>query len=143
MLGKTNVKIKPNKKKVEFEILEFTSSILPTTWTEVTEGTEYTATNEYGEWKVWADNYSYYTASGAFDGDAETYWRSSNHSDSNTPFYIGIDLPSNVLISPKDIYIKSHGEGSSTNPPKLLGLNLIICPVSIFSYIPVLSWIIT
>ena len=99
MLGKTNVKVKPNKST----ILEFVSSIAPTTWEKVTIGTEYTAYNEYGKWRIWADTYrnSSYPVSNAFDGTNDLNWQSDSRSDNTTPTYMGIALPEGISICPK------------------------------------------
>lgn len=102
--------------------IEFTRYPHPTSWTVVTTGKEYTATNEYGEWRIWADNYggSSYTLNYAFDNEGSKRWESAAHSDGTTPIYMGIDLPEGIAINPKKIYIKFAEIGANS---KLLGFN--------------------
>lgn len=106
----------------------FTSCPFPTSWTEVTHGTKYKATNEYGEWNIWANTYLgtensflYF----AFDRNNDTSWMSAGHSDSTTAFEIGINLPINFLINPSSIYIKSSRASgtSSSRYAKIMGYN--------------------
>lgn len=97
---------------------EFTSCPFPTNWTEVTAGTKYNATNDYGEWNIWTTgNYSGSTASidKAFDRNDTTLYASVEHDDKSTPYEIGIDLPINCLINPSSIYIKLSRAGSMIN----------------------------
>ena len=111
---------------------EFTSCPFPTTWTEVTAGTNYIASNEYGEWKIWADNFFGTSTTYlylAFDRDNSTSWQSSAHSDSTTSFEIGIDLPSKILINPTSIFVRAQYEGISGtigNRAKIMGYNPLI-----------------
>lgn len=61
------------------EYLDFTSSITPTTWNKVTLGTDYNATNDYGEWTVSAGscmNTDYYPAYQVLDGSDSSEWES-------------------------------------------------------------------
>lgn len=105
---------------------EFTSCPFPTNWTEVTAGTKYNATNEYGEWNIWADNFCDDIVLGkrptylAFDRDNSTCWRSSEHSNGINSFEIGIDLPLKTLINPTSIFISSAYVGLIT---KVMGYN--------------------
>ena len=98
----------------------FTSSITPTSWTAVTTGTEYISSNDYGEWKIWADNcYTNYPISYAFNGSSTNNWRSQNHT-----VCIGINFPEGVAICPKNITSKIAYVASTTNgSSKILGLN--------------------
>ena len=121
-VNKADVNLKPlieNKKVLKRYIGEnlvyqknrdtfFTSCPFPTSWTEVTAGTQYKATNEYGEWNIYADDCYDNGSSGvnkAFDGIVST---AHNFKKANfTNKYIEIDLPNGVLIkplSPKIIY---------------------------------------
>lgn len=89
-----------------YEDIEFTSCPFPTSWTEVVEGTQYKSTNDYGDWKIYADNYNgaYHGVYAAFDSDFTSYWKSNSRS--NTVSYeMGIDLPENIFIKPKSIEI--------------------------------------
>lgn len=98
---------------------EFTSCPFPTTWTEVTAGTKYKATNEYGEWNIYADN-SYDSYSGvnkAFDGIVSTAHKFKTANFTNK--YIEIDLPNGVLIKPLSPKIIYHYTGTC----KLQGFN--------------------
>ena len=80
---------------------EFTTGIFPTNWTEITTA-EYTSTDLYGEWKIWANRY---TASQwakfyiiyAFDGDSSTKWHGGVSSTSGNA-EMGIILPTNTAI---------------------------------------------
>ena len=104
----------------------FTSCPFPTSWTEVTTGTKYKATNEYGEWNIWATNYySTFSVNNAFDTNKSSYWCSTRHTNINTPYEIGIDLPINCLINPSSIYIKSMcaSGASSSYYAKVMGYN--------------------
>lgn len=145
-VNKADVNLKPligNKKVLKRYIGEnlvyqkngdtfFTSCPFPTSWTEVTAGTKYKATNEYGEWKIWADNFFGASATHlylAFDRDNSTSWQSSAHSDSTTSFEIGIDLPSKILINPTSIFVRAQYEGISGtigNRAKIMGYNPLI-----------------
>lgn len=105
------------------EIIEtsFTSRPFPSSWAEVTTGKEYRATNSYGDWRIWADNYtSGNPVSYAFDASYSTMWYSADHSNSTTAYNIGIDLPEGVTIRPEYVRIWSYGHNASS---KLLGLN--------------------
>ena len=106
---------------------EFTSCPFPTTWTEVTAGTKYKATNEYGEWNIWATNYysPTHTVNKAFDTNKSSFWQSLAHANGNTQYEIGIDLPINCLINPSSIYIKSSCASgtSSSYYAKVMGYN--------------------
>lgn len=108
---------------------EFTSCPFPTNWTEVTAGTKYNATNEYGEWNIWADNF-YHDILGndkylyfAFDRNNSTCWQSSEHSDVTNSFEIGIDLPLKTLINPTSIFISSAYQGNIKSETKVMGYN--------------------
>lgn len=87
-------------------IITFNSSIAPTSWTEITTGTEYTATNTYGEWTISASEYnsgSY--AFQSFDGNDSTSWRPANMADSTVYAWIQQLFP--IPINPSVIRIKS------------------------------------
>lgn len=109
-LGTTNIILPYSKaylgsklvyQKSGYEDIEFTECPFPTEWTEVTKGTEYTATNDYGEWRIWADDYyssSYYVYKG-FDGDDDTLYRIAKTSGTEI-HYAGIILPAKIKIKP-------------------------------------------
>ena len=121
-VNKADVNLKPligNKKVLKRYIGEnlvyqknrdtfFTSCPFPTSWTEVTAGTQYKATNDYGEWNIYADDCYDNGSSGvnkAFDGIVSTAHKFKKANFTNK--YIEIDLPNGVLIkplSPKIIY---------------------------------------
>lgn len=90
----------------------FTSCPFPTSWTEVTAGTQYKATNDYGEWNIYADD-SYDSSSGvnnAFDEIVSTAHKFKNANFTNK--YIEIDLPNGVLIKPLSPKIIYHYTGT-------------------------------
>lgn len=91
----------------------FTSCPFPTSWTEVTAGTQYKATNDYGEWNIYADDCYNNGSSGvnkAFDGIVST---AHNFKKANfTNKYIEIDLPNGVLIKPLSPKIIYHFTGT-------------------------------
>lgn len=108
------------------QIIEFSSSIVPTNWTEVTTGKEYTSTNSYGEWRIWADNYlGSDTIDNAFDGATYSLWESSAHSSSSSVYYCGIKCPDGTSINPTSIYLEYSNMSSSLTGGKsyLQGLN--------------------
>lgn len=87
-----------------YEDIEFTECPFPTSWTEVTKGTEYTATNDYGEWRIWADEYySSYTLNKGFDGNDNTKYMTTGGKTTSI-LYLGIDLPEGIRIKPTKIY---------------------------------------
>lgn len=125
-VDKTDVNLKPligNKKVLKRYIGEnlvyqkngdtfFTSCPFPTSWTEVTAGTQYKATNDYGEWNIYADD-SYDSSSGvnnAFDEIVSTAHKFKNANFTNK--YIEIDLPNGVLIKPLSPKIIYHYTGT-------------------------------
>ena len=126
-VNKADVNLKPiigNKKVLKRYIGEnlvyqknrdtfFTSCPFPTSWTEVTAGTQYKATNEYGEWNIYADDCYDNGSSGvnkAFDGIVST---AHNFKEANfTNKYIEIDLPNGVLIKPLSPKIIYHFTGT-------------------------------
>ena len=126
-VNKADVNLKPligNKKVLKRYIGEnlvyqkngdtfFTSCPFPTSWTEVTAGTQYKATNEYGEWNIYADDCYNNGSSGvnkAFDGIVST---AHNFKKANfTNKYIEIDLPNGVLIKPLSPKIIYHYTGT-------------------------------
>ena len=126
-VNKADVNLKPligNKKVLKRYIGEnlvyqkngdtfFTSCPFPTSWTEVTAGTQYKATNEYGEWNIYADDCYNNGSSGvnkAFDGIVST---AHNFKKANfTNKYIEIDLPNGVLIKPLSPKIIYHFTGT-------------------------------
>ena len=100
--------------------IEFTTCIFPTSWTAVTTGTSYKASNEYGEWHITATN-SYsnsYSAQKAFDNDASTYWRGNDFASGSQTREMEIDCP--VQIKPSQFYIKCGRIGDNS---KIQGFN--------------------
>lgn len=88
---------------------EFSSCPFPTTWVKVGDY-EYTATNDLGTWKIVANTGK--NVNNGFDGDTSTAWK---------PDAIGItyrtadiELPSNILIKPTEIYIKINEIGNNS-----------------------------
>lgn len=111
--------------KSGYEDIEFTECPFPTSWNAVTTGTEYTATNDYGEWRIWADSvYDNFPIPNAFDGNTNSFYESGSLS-SNANYYIGIDLPDGVLIKTTNIYIvhRYMHPGSSGLLTYIQGLN--------------------
>lgn len=86
-------------------IITFTDVIAPSSWTAVTTGTKYTATNEYGTWEASASGYtgSYY-ASNPFDLVASTQWRKANMVADE---YAWVQQLFPILINPKVISVRS------------------------------------
>lgn len=136
-LGTTNIKLPYSKAYLGSALVyqksgggyvdtEFTSCPFPTEWTEVTARTEYTAINDYGEWRIWAGN-AYdggdYSIAYAFDGSYNTsdYWQSIYLTTSTITVSIGIDLPINVSICPTRVMVKSRYLGDNA---VVLGLNV-------------------
>lgn len=94
----------------------FQQSIAPTSWeTTVTANTEYTETDNYGTWRIYADNSagSGWGVKNAFDGNDSTGWKSDDISQGNS-VNIGMDFP--VLIKPTEFRVLP---GSSTSSPNL------------------------
>jgi hypothetical protein len=91
----------------------FTTCLFPTSWTQVTKGTEYEATNDYGDWRITANNYSSsYYVSKAFDINKNTYWQ--NDEGTSKTGEVTIECP--VLIQPIKVsitfrYFYSNGGG--------------------------------
>lgn len=109
-----------------YEYIDFNSLITPTEWTTVTKGTEYIATNSYGEWNIEATNYRSVLAVGAyvskvFDNNtgSNNYWASEDHSDDTDIFYVILNCP--VAIKPTQIYWKYRRIGINSY---LQGLNV-------------------
>ena len=108
-------KVQINGKTVFERINEipFSSSLAPTSWTQVTKNKEYTASNSYGTWEIITNSVSSssYAVYLAFDGNASTEWRSADLGTSGTS-YCRIDTP--LLIKPINIHIiyTAHGTGS-------------------------------
>lgn len=85
---------------------EFSSCPFPTTWTEVTAGTNYIASNEYGEWKCTAT--SFFSTNGvnrAFDQNNETVFTSADLSSDSAITSIEIDCPNVIKIKPTSLYV--------------------------------------
>lgn len=132
-LGTTNISLPFSKaylgsvlKYQKIVNTEFTACPFPTSWTEVVEGLEYTATNDYGTWRIWSD--TCYSASSnvsyAFDNDTTV----ANHFSptalaSDEKSYMGIDLPSGVTINPTQIYLSATYIGSTSENAAIEGLN--------------------
>lgn len=81
--------------------IEFTTSLFPTSWTEVTTGTNYTATDDYGTWEISCSGYDFSVVN-AFDGDEGTRWRSPSLSSNTANATVEINCP--VKIKPQHIY---------------------------------------
>lgn len=109
--------------------IEFSSCPFPTSWTQVTLGTEYKASNKYGEWSVLATNYdsssknyAYY----AFDNvtsDSYKYWGCY----SSTIEYLTINCPSAIKPLSGTIvynYLGNQDSSIGTNLAKIQGYNL-------------------
>lgn len=108
-LGK---KLKYQKKT--FELIEFSSCPFPTSWTQITAGKRYYASNTYGKWYITSNsclssvNRAVYKA---FDNDLNTSWRSAELTG-NDYSRIQIDCPKGIAIKPVSIYI-NYGTVSS------------------------------
>lgn len=108
----------------------FTACLFPTSWTEVTANIEYTANNDYGAWRIWADTCynANYKLTNAFDGDttstttAKSY-RTVQLANNDEVTYMGVDLPSDVLINPTQILIAYRYAGNTSNLATVEALN--------------------
>lgn len=101
------------------QLIPFTSNPVPTTWTAVTTGTNYTATNDYGKWEIKADNCYSTTANTsnlAFDDSDTTYYRAASKASTSDESYIYIIAPSGVSINPQTIYVRYRYFGTASNP---------------------------
>lgn len=118
-LGTTNIKL-PFSKAYLGSVLKyqksggdtvFTACIFPTSWTEVTEREEYTASNDYGTWKITAKKArsSSYIPCSAFDRDEST-----NYSVSTTGSDNFIEIESPILIKPTKAFLKYKNLKSTT-----------------------------
>ena len=92
-------------KKQSYVDTAFTSSLAPTSWTNVTKGTEYTASNDWGEWRITASSYynkgwESLTVNNAFDNYIDSEWGPSIKSITDYSEIV-IALPQGVSISPK------------------------------------------
>lgn len=84
----------------------FTFCPFPTSWTEVTAGTKYKATNEYGEWKCTATSFfSTNGANRAFDQNNATVFTSADLSSDSAITSIEIDCPNVIKIKPTSLYV--------------------------------------
>ena len=94
-------------------IITFNSSIAPTSWTTVTEPTEYTATNTYGTWVATSSGgNSTYTAAAAFDNDQYyTQWRQSGMGPDDYA-WVRLDFP--IPINPTSISVTSMRARNTT-----------------------------
>lgn len=93
-------------KSEEESLIEFTVCPFPTSWTQVTQYLEFTASNDYGIWNIETDGYgsSTYRLYNLFDRDISTYFRTKTlASDAETSI---IDIICPKLICPQKIYIK-------------------------------------
>lgn len=93
----------------------FQQSIAPTTWgTQVALNKEYTETDNYGTWRIYADNSagSGWGVQNAFDGNDSTGWKSDDTSQGNS-VNIGMDFP--VLIKPTEFRVLPGSSLSSSN----------------------------
>ena len=89
-LGTTNINIPYSKACLGNQLIYagggktvdtvFTSCPFPTSWTEVTAGTDYTGDNNYGTWRISATSYASatYNVSKVFDNDISTHWRTKS-----------------------------------------------------------------
>lgn len=84
----------------------FNSNIIPTSWTAVTNYTDYKYSNTYGEWTIHAssvyNNSSSYAAQRAFNTSVSNHWRPGSISSGNYE-YIQLNFP--VLINPTQFLI--------------------------------------
>ena len=99
----------------KIKAIEFTSCPFPTSWTAVTNYTEYKASNSYGDWTInayGAYNYNY-PAKNAFDGNSETFWRGTKLTYPSGNGAITISFSG--AICPKEIYIKHSCLGNNMN----------------------------
>ena len=103
----------------------FDSSIIPISWTQITEGIKYKSTNEYGEWIITANSYynslSSYPVNQAFDNNNDTSWSSEQLTSSSIKAEIIIECP--VKIKPLQIYVNTENAGTSDEPGVFQGYN--------------------
>lgn len=106
-------------------LVPFTSSPIPTSWTDSSDYKSATATNSYGEWYVGAntitDNPSLYRASYAFDGSTSTYYVAAYLSSDTTGTNLQINLPTGVSIKPSTISVRHRYCGNSSRPALIRG----------------------
>lgn len=92
--------------KIGYVDTEFTSCPFPTTWTEVTAGTNYKASNGCGEWKCTATSFfSTNGANRAFDQNNATAFTSADLSSDSAITSIEIDCPNVIKIKPTSLYV--------------------------------------
>lgn len=93
----------------------FQESISPTVWsTTVLVNREYTATDSYGTWTIYADNSAGndWSVVNAFDGVDSTMWKSDDVSQGSS-VKIGMDFP--ILIKPTEFRIKPASATGTQN----------------------------
>lgn len=94
--------------KITFELIGFSSCPFPTSWTAVTEGTSYRASNSYGQWTCTSDgcgasSLGSFGVHRAFDGTTSTYWMSAKLSSGGVSQAV-LNCPSGIAIKPTTIY---------------------------------------
>ena len=90
-------------------IVNFNACPFPTSWTQVINMKEYTATNEYGTWSVYATGTSEYLSEPykAFDRNSSTLWRWGTIGQT-----LQIDCP--IAIKPSRVYILCYNIASTS-----------------------------
>lgn len=89
-------------KRKSYTDTEFTGCPFPTSWIVVTTGTNYKATNDYGEWNIEASDYQNNGIDRAFDNNGSVPYDSGT----SIPREFGIILPSKVTIKPTSFYLR-------------------------------------
>ena len=86
-------------------VITFNDIIAPTSWTAVTTGTKYTASNTYGTWTITASGYTgVFYCYKAFDYTSSSNWRKSNMESGE---YAWVQQTFPVLINPTTIRVRS------------------------------------
>ena len=90
-------------------IVNFNDCPFPTTWTTIVDDQEYTATNEFGTWRVYASGKCAVLSQPykAFDRNSNTLWRWGT-----TGQTLQIDCP--IAIKPSHVYILCYNIASTS-----------------------------
>ena len=110
----------------------FNENIIPTTWTSVTDYSDYKYTNTYGEWTIHAsdvyNNSSTYAAQRAFNTSLTQQWRPNSIA---TGVYQYIQLTFPVLINPTQFVTTTM---RTNNAAKLQLLNMSDVWIDVYNF---------
>ena len=102
---------------------DFTSNVVPTTWTGSSDGLSATTSNDYGEWKVEVlsvEDSSSTPVIKAVDGSTSTTYRTGDYCTNTIPDYFVVLPPQGVSIKPTKISMYYQYMGSTS---KIEGYN--------------------